>query len=217
MRKHRKGAFLPLKKTVLIGALVFLVALSGISAQASGIELPIDGFTSNVTARVTAAALPDQVTGADGYDWAHAAAYQVSAVKDGKPVTPTKDLNVSLTVPDGANASRCAVFLLSGDTAAICVSTLSGSARKISTKTMGLYAVAELLPAAVKGDLNGDSSVTDVDRVLLSRYLAGWDVPEPGLDTADINEDGSITAIDRAILARYLAGWGAPYDAWFQN
>ncbi|MBP5662407.1 MAG: hypothetical protein J6X30_04560 [Clostridia bacterium] len=63
-------------------------------------------------------------------------------------------------------------------------------------------------------DGNGDGDVTDADRMLLSRYLADWDV-EIDLSLMDINGDGAVTAIDRAILARYLAQWGEPYNSYF--
>ncbi|MBP5661756.1 MAG: hypothetical protein J6X30_01205 [Clostridia bacterium] len=63
----------------------------------------------------------------------------------------------------------------------------------------------------------GADSVNSVDRILLSRYLAGWDMSAYNLDldAADINGDGRVTAKDRVILARYLAGWGGEYDTYF--
>ena len=64
----------------------------------------------------------------------------------------------------------------------------------------------------------GEDSVNSIDRTLLSRYLAGWDMSAYNLDldAADVNGDGRVTAKDRMILARYLAGWGGEYDAYFE-
>lgn len=59
------------------------------------------------------------------------------------------------------------------------------------------------------GDINGDGKVNNIDRALLTRYLAGWEFPEGLLDleAADLNGDGKVNNVDRAILARSLAGW----------
>ena len=60
----------------------------------------------------------------------------------------------------------------------------------------------------VFGDVNGDKSVTAKDRIILSRYLAGWDGYE-AIDefAADVNLDGVVDTQDRIILARYVADW----------
>lgn len=65
--------------------------------------------------------------------------------------------------------------------------------------------IGDVLP----GDINGDGKVNNIDRALLTRYLAGWEFPEGllNLDAADLNEDGKVNNVDRAILARSLAGW----------
>lgn len=68
----------------------------------------------------------------------------------------------------------------------------------------GALQVTGILP----GDVNGDGFVNNVDRALLTRYLAGWeDLPELDLDAADLNGDGVLNNMDRAILSRQLAGW----------
>lgn len=70
------------------------------------------------------------------------------------------------------------------------------------------------------GDVNGDGVVNNIDRAILSRYLAKW----PGyteesivLLAADVNQDGTVNNVDRAILSRYLAKWpgyeSLPYKA----
>ena len=68
------------------------------------------------------------------------------------------------------------------------------------------------------GDADGDGTVGAEDRVLLSRYLAGWQGIADrilDLDAMDINKDGKVNAKDRVILSRYLANWGPEYDAYF--
>ncbi len=72
--------------------------------------------------------------------------------------------------------------------------------------------------ATAFGDVNGDEYVTPLDRLLLTRYLAGWSGYEERIDlsAADINKDGKVSAMDRLILSRYLAKWSG-YDQWFKN
>ncbi len=60
------------------------------------------------------------------------------------------------------------------------------------------------------GDVNSDGSVDNLDRLVLTRYLANWkgytsDQINP--IGADVNCDGSIDNLDRLILARHLANW----------
>lgn len=59
---------------------------------------------------------------------------------------------------------------------------------------------------AAPGDANSDGLVTDVDSILLSRYLADWTVTID-LDACDVNNDGKVTDVDDILIARYLAGW----------
>ena len=61
----------------------------------------------------------------------------------------------------------------------------------------------------IYGDVNGDGKVNNLDRLILTRYLANWpDYPasriKPGADT---NADGKINNLDRLILTRHLANW----------
>ena len=74
-----------------------------------------------------------------------------------------------------------------------------------------------IVRTVLPGDVNADGSVDDKDRMLLSRFLADWNISAYMFDpaAADINHDGRITAIDRMILARYLAEWGDPYTQYF--
>ncbi len=61
----------------------------------------------------------------------------------------------------------------------------------------------------IKGDVNGDGEVDEMDRMYLSRYLAEWEGYEtlPSTITADINGDGEVDEMDRMYLSRYLAEW----------
>ncbi len=68
------------------------------------------------------------------------------------------------------------------------------------------------------GDVNLDNKVDATDRMILARYLAGWEGYEAKITNkkaADIDGDGDITAKDRMLLARYLAGWTG-YDTYFK-
>ena len=69
------------------------------------------------------------------------------------------------------------------------------------------------------GDVNADGKVDATDRMILARYLAGWEGYEDkilSMDAADIDGDDDITASDRMILARYLAGWEG-YAKYFET
>ncbi len=60
------------------------------------------------------------------------------------------------------------------------------------------------------GDINGDGKVNNLDRLLLSRWLAKWKTAlDEGIsgDAADVNGDGKVNNLDRLVLARHLARW----------
>lgn len=59
------------------------------------------------------------------------------------------------------------------------------------------------------GDVNEDGSVTAADRVLLARYLAGWEGYKDCIyiQAADVNGDGAVDSDDLRILSRYCAAW----------
>jgi len=66
------------------------------------------------------------------------------------------------------------------------------------------------------GDVNGDTKVNGKDRIILSRFLAGWseygeDKTDENYkvikDNADVNQDSKVNGKDRIILSRHLAGW----------
>lgn len=58
----------------------------------------------------------------------------------------------------------------------------------------------------VGGDLDGDDEVTDLDSILLTRYLAGWSV-EANITAMDIDGNGVVNDWDAVLLDRFLAGW----------
>jgi len=69
--------------------------------------------------------------------------------------------------------------------------------------------VLETLPI-LYGDVNGDGTVNNKDRLVLTRYLAKWtDYPEEiiNMAAADVNGDGKVNNLDRLILTRHLAKW----------
>ncbi len=65
------------------------------------------------------------------------------------------------------------------------------------------------------GDVNSDGTVNNLDRLVLTRYLANWiDYPESVINmvAADMNADGVVNNLDRLILTRHLANWTG-YDS----
>ena len=60
------------------------------------------------------------------------------------------------------------------------------------------------------GDVNGDGSVDNLDRLVLTRYLADWEgysAADINMAAADVNNDLSVDNLDRLILTRHLANW----------
>ena len=60
------------------------------------------------------------------------------------------------------------------------------------------------------GDVNSDGVVNNLDRMVLTRYLANWEeYPESCIDkvAADVNSDGTVNNLDRMVLTRHLANW----------
>ncbi|HEY9246716.1 MAG TPA: DUF2341 domain-containing protein [Candidatus Methanoperedens sp.] len=57
----------------------------------------------------------------------------------------------------------------------------------------------------LKGDVNGDGSITGIDAVWIDQYIVG---ERTGLNTdvADVNGDGSITGIDAVWIDQYVVG-----------
>lgn len=61
-----------------------------------------------------------------------------------------------------------------------------------------------------EGDINGDGKVSDVDAMILVRYVNNWSdyaTKIVNMGVADINDDGAVTEADAMYLARHLAGW----------
>jgi len=62
----------------------------------------------------------------------------------------------------------------------------------------------------IVGDVNSDGVVNNLDRMVLTRYLANWqNYTEDSIDkvAADVNSDGVVNNLDRMVLTRYLANW----------
>ena len=58
----------------------------------------------------------------------------------------------------------------------------------------------------IRGDVNGDGSVTIVDVTALINYLLGGSDSDINLTGADCNTDGSVTITDVTALINYLLG-----------
>lgn len=84
--------------------------------------------------------------------------------------------------------------------------------KKILSFSLVLIMVITAVPFAMAaksakpGDINGDGAVNSNDAVLLTRYLAKWNV-EIDTDAGDCNGDGVVNLIDSILLAQYLDGW----------
>ena len=57
------------------------------------------------------------------------------------------------------------------------------------------------------GDVNGDGKVNFTDVTVISRYLAGYELPSnSNILNGDVNDDGKITEADVVLLRKYLSG-----------
>ncbi len=75
--------------------------------------------------------------------------------------------------------------------------------------TFTFEVVLDMVPI-LYGDVDGNGTVNTRDRILLTRYLAGWegyDEEDINLLAADVNQDGIVNTKDRIILTRHLANW----------
>lgn len=61
-------------------------------------------------------------------------------------------------------------------------------------------------PTGLKGDANGDGSITIIDAMLIAQYSAGMNPVGFNKANADVNCDSSININDALLVARYTAG-----------
>lgn len=80
--------------------------------------------------------------------------------------------------------------------------------RRILAGLVTILMVCQSVGAAgLLGDVDGDGNVTAKDKMLLSRYVAGWEGYEVKTDTGDIDRDGDVDTEDAALLSQYFAGY----------
>ena len=78
----------------------------------------------------------------------------------------------------------------------------------LTGKTVEVTTKDGTVKSVLKGDVNGDGSVSPKDRAAIIRYFASWDAYQSiDMDAADVNGDGAVTPKDSAYLVRYFAGW----------
>lgn len=70
-----------------------------------------------------------------------------------------------------------------------------------SPNWMGYKTIADNL----SGDINGDGSISNVDLVILARFIVGLEnLNEAQISNADMNHDGEVSNIDLIEMARYI-------------
>lgn len=70
----------------------------------------------------------------------------------------------------------------------------------------GIFAVSHYSNAAVKGDVNGDGSITAADVTAVYDYLLGNNTSDELAAAADVNRDGNVTAADITFIYDILLG-----------
>lgn len=76
---------------------------------------------------------------------------------------------------------------------------------------MGAYETpGPVPPRFVRGDANGDGSLTISDAVRVLRYLFGFPLVPPCIKAADADDDGSLALADPIAVLQYLFASGPP-------
>ena len=132
----------------------------------------------------------------------------------GGSITNAKGTSVSTSVGTvNVTLDSTSKWYLTADTE---ISSFSGTAANVITNGYSLTVNGVELDGTtdaeetsdVIGDVNNDGNVNVADRIILTRYLAGWsEYSSINTDNADLNSDGKVNVADRIILTRYLAGW----------
>lgn len=84
-----------------------------------------------------------------------------------------------------------------------------GNVEKYDVRILGQDITVEPSNVLI-GDVNSDGIVDNLDRMVLSRYLADWaEYTEDiiNMAAADVNQDGIVDNLDRMVLSRHLADW----------
>ena len=76
--------------------------------------------------------------------------------------------------------------------------------KKILLTLFVLFACSVTMFATVKGDVNGDGSVTSADITALYNYLLNGETSS--LQNGDVNSDGNITSADVTYVYNILLG-----------
>ncbi len=96
------------------------------------------------------------------------------------------------------------------------VVTADGARVEKSCGRMALYVLisSEALPddRPIRGDADGDGSVSILDATAVQRYLAGYRSADPGIveERGDLNGDG-VDILDATMIQRHLADYEVPY------
>ena len=68
----------------------------------------------------------------------------------------------------------------------------------------GLFAISNFASAEVRGDVDGDGTVTSADVTILYNYLLNGD--QTYLSTSDVDGDGYITSTDITVIYNIMLG-----------
>lgn len=82
-------------------------------------------------------------------------------------------------------------------------------------KTERYYVNVEEANPVLYGDVNEDGGVDTLDRMILARYLAGWEGYTVHTKNSDVNKDGKVDDKDLTIMKKYLSVPGSivlPHD-----
>ena len=80
----------------------------------------------------------------------------------------------------------------------------------VATLCMSLSASAATM--LVRGDADGDNSVTSVDVTQIQRKMANYTVETFKSMSADVDRNNTVEIIDATLIQRYLANYANPYN-----
>lgn len=123
---------------------------------------------------------------------------------------PGGEVSLSLPVPEHMSYEDCKVVYIDSNGNVTDMNAVYKDGYMVfTTDHFSYYALVEQQDLLV-GDVNSDGIVDNLDRMILSRYLADWaEYTEDiiNMETADVNKDGVVDNLDRMVLSRHLADW----------
>ena len=138
-------------------------------------------------------------------------AYDISLTYNEEVFTPSKTVIFNFnSLPSGSVTSAAKVYHIGGGNVYELIRSPHTPFVAIQSKTLGRYVVITNNDFSMKGDIDGNGTITSYDARFALCLAAGLvsnttTVPEQ-LETADVNKNGAVSTEDAKLILRYAAG-----------